>query len=171
MTATPTGRLVRREDGADLVIDRTFPEPVDEMWAAITESDRTATWFGPWTGTAAPGNTIRVQMRFEDGEPWMDMTIEECERPTRYVLSSSDDFGSWLMEMQVAAEPDGCRVRLIQHLDSASVALAADTGPGWEYYLDLLVAARSRGPRPDFDGYLELKGHYESEVARVAESP
>ncbi|EME16026.1 SRPBCC family protein [Rhodococcus triatomae] len=168
MPATATGRLVRRGDGADLLIDRQFSEPAAEMWAAVTRSERTAAWFGPWSGTAAPGNTIHVQMRFEDGEPWMDMTVEECEPPDRYVLSSSDDFGSWLMELQVAAAPGGCRVRLIQHLDSSSVALAADTGPGWEYYLDLLVAARSGGPRPEFDGYLELKGHYESEVARVA---
>jgi hypothetical protein len=59
-------------------------------------------------------------------------------------------------------------VRLIQHLDAAAAALAVDTGPGWEYYLDLLVTAQSAEPRPRFDDYLALKGLYESEVARLA---
>ncbi|MGW0044550.1 SRPBCC family protein [Rhodococcus sp. NPDC003348] len=170
MTVTPTGRVVRRDSGADLVIDRRFPDPIEEVWAAVTESDRTAAWFGPWTGTGAPGNTIRVQMLFEEGEPWMDMTVEACEAPTRYVVSSSDEFGSWLMEVQLVAEPDGTLLSLIQHLDEASVAVAVDTGPGWEYYLDLLVAARTGGSRPQFDDYLAMKGHYESEVARLGEN-
>ncbi|WP_137876321.1 SRPBCC family protein [Rhodococcus sp. Q] len=168
MTVTPTGRVVRTASGADLVIDRLFSVSAEQMWAAVTESDRTAAWFGPWTGTGSAGNAIRVQMVFEEGEPWMDMTIEVCEAPSRYVVSSTDDFGSWLMEVQVAADGDGSRVRLIQHLDAAAAALAVDTGPGWEYYLDLLVAAQSGDPRPRFDDYLALKGHYESEVARLA---
>ncbi|GAA4476261.1 hypothetical protein GCM10023094_15700 [Rhodococcus olei] len=169
MAVTPTGRVVRHDSGADLVIDRRFSAPVEEMWAAVTESDRTAAWFGPWTGTGAPGHTIHVQMLFEEGEPWMDMTVEACESPTRYAVSSSDAFGSWLMEMQLTPEPGGTRVSLIQHLDEASVALAVDTGPGWEYYLDLLVAAHSGGPRPCFDDCLALKRHYESEVARAVD--
>ena len=107
MTVTPTGRVVRTASGADLVIDRLFSVSAEQMWAAVTESDRTAAWFGPWTGTGSAGNAIRVQMAFEQGEPWMDMTIEVCEAPSRYVVSSTDDFGSWLMEVQVAADGDG----------------------------------------------------------------
>jgi hypothetical protein len=28
-----------------------------------------------------------------------------------------------------------------------------DLGPGWEFYLDNLVASRSNGPLPDFNDY------------------
>ena len=40
--------------------------------------------------------------------------------------------------------------------------LAADAGPGWEYYLDNLVAARAGEPLPKFDeDYPAQKAYYE----------
>jgi len=38
-----------------------------------------------------------------------------------------------------------------------------DYGPGWEYYLDMLVAARDDLPTPSFDDYYPaMKGYYEA---------
>ncbi|MEO3888984.1 hypothetical protein [Nonomuraea sp. B5E05] len=31
--------------------------------------------------------------------------------------------------------------------------MAGDVGPGWEYYLDMLVASRDGSPTPDFHDY------------------
>ena len=39
----------------------------------------------------------------------------------------------------------------------------AMSAPGWEYYLDLLVAARDGGPTPEWDDYYPAqKGYYEA---------
>ena len=35
-------------------------------------------------------------------------------------------------------------------------AVIGEIGPGWEYYLDQLVAASSGAPLPDFDAYLRV---------------
>ena len=56
MSPTPTGRLF----GDDLVLTRTLRAPIADVWASITEPDRTARWFGPWQGDAGPGSTITV---------------------------------------------------------------------------------------------------------------
>ena len=46
MTTTPTGRLVPAAGGSALVVSRTFRAPIEDVWASVTEPDRTARWFG-----------------------------------------------------------------------------------------------------------------------------
>jgi len=39
-----------------------------------------------------------------------------------------------------------------------------EVGPGWEYYLDALVASRDGQPAPDFDDYYPaMKEHFEAQ--------
>jgi uncharacterized protein YndB with AHSA1/START domain len=158
MSPTPTGRLF----GNDLVLTRTFHAPVDDVWASLTDSERTARWFGPWKGDAAPGRTIQIQMVHEEGQPWMDMTIDACEPPRRLALSTVDEHGGWHLDM-VLAESDGVtELRFTQHL--TDTAGAGEIGPGWEYYLDVLVASRDGRPLPVFDDYYPaMKEHFEAQ--------
>jgi uncharacterized protein YndB with AHSA1/START domain len=158
MSPTPTGRLI----GTDLVLTRTFRAPVADVWASLSDPERTARWFGPWQGDAAPGNTIKVQMAYEDGGPWMDMTIEACEAPHRLALSSVDEHGSWHLDLTLTETAGVTELRFTQHLtDTGSVG---EVGPGWEYYLDALVASRDGLPMPDFDDYYpSMKDHFEAQ--------
>ncbi|MEO3826926.1 SRPBCC family protein [Actinomadura sp. B10D3] len=155
----PTARLLRTGTGSDLVLTRTFRAPITDVWASVTDPERTARWFGPWKGDAAPGKTIRVQMAFEEQEPWMDMHIDACEPPERLALSASDEYGDWFLEL-LLEEADGVtRLRFVQHLDSTDEI--GEVGPGWEYYLDMLVAARDGSPGPNFDDYYPaMKPHF-----------
>ncbi len=57
-------------------MSRTFRAPIEDVWASGTEPDRTARWFGTWTGDAAPGRMIKVQMGFEEEAPWLDKRIQ-----------------------------------------------------------------------------------------------
>jgi uncharacterized protein YndB with AHSA1/START domain len=158
MNPTPTGRLF----GNDLVLTRTFQAPVDDVWASLTDSERTARWFGPWKGEAAPGGTIQVQMVQEESQPWMDMTIDACEPPRRLALSSVGEYGSWHLDM-VLVENDGVtELRFTQHMtDTDGVG---EIGPGWEFYLDALVASRDGGPAPKFDDYYpSMKQHFDAQ--------
>lgn len=36
-----------------LVFERTFHAPIEDVWAAVTESDRLARWIGVWTDVHA----------------------------------------------------------------------------------------------------------------------
>jgi len=40
MMPQPTGRLVRKDDGVYLVLDRMFKAPIEEVWAYFSRSPR-----------------------------------------------------------------------------------------------------------------------------------
>lgn len=165
MTRTPNGQLFPTDSGNDLVLTRTFRAPVDDVWASVTDPARTARWFGPWKGEAAPGRTIEVQTVFEEGEPWMTARIDACEPPHRLALSTTDEAGAWHMEL-LLSEADGVtELRFVHHL--ATTEGIGDVGPGWEFYLDLLVASRDGSPLPTFGEYYPAMKVYYDELPRA----
>jgi uncharacterized protein YndB with AHSA1/START domain len=158
MSPTPTGRLLHGDDGRDLVLTRKFRADIEDVWASITESERTARWFASWTGDAGPGKTIRQKLMFEEGQPESDLHIDACEPPRHLAVSAVDDYGSWRLEARLH-ETDGITtLTFIQHLDDS--ADPGMVGPGWEYYLDLLVSSREGTPQPAFDDYFPAQQAY-----------
>jgi uncharacterized protein YndB with AHSA1/START domain len=150
----PTGRL----EGNDLVLTRRFEAPIEDVWRSITASESTARWYGTWTGTPGAGNTIQVKMLFEKDEPVSEARIDACEPPRRLALSTTGEYGVRL-EVTLAQAGGVTELRLVHHLTDRT--LARDFGPGWEYYLDNLVAARAGEKLPSFDEYYpSMQGHY-----------
>ncbi|UDF33065.1 UNVERIFIED_ORG: SRPBCC family protein (plasmid) [Roseateles sp. XES5] len=155
MNPKPTGRV----EGNDLIITREFLAPVDDVWASVTASEKTALWFGRWEGDAGPGKIVRLQLLHEKGQPWTNVMIEECEAPRRLVLTMKDEHGDWRIELTLTQTGDRTELRFVQPLSDRM--LAGDVGPGWEYYLDMLVAAREGKALPSFaDYYPAQKAYY-----------
>ncbi|MEZ4362015.1 MAG: SRPBCC family protein [Kofleriaceae bacterium] len=142
----PTGRL----EGNDLVLTRKFSAPIEDVWTSITNSDSTARWYGSWRGTPGAGNTIWIKMLFEPDGPESEAHIDACEAPHRLALSTKGPWGVKL-ELTLAQLDDGTELRFVQR--QVDPELARDMGPGWEYYLDNLVAARAGAQLPTFDEY------------------
>ncbi|MET0414751.1 MAG: SRPBCC family protein [Actinoplanes sp.] len=157
MTNSPTGRLL----GKDLVLTRSYRADIEDVWASVTEPDRTARWFGRWRGEAGPGRTVQLQMAYEgDDPPWMDVHIDACEPPRRLAVSTVDEAGAWHLELLLEHAAGRTELRLVHHLTSTEGL--GEVGPGWEYYLDMLTAARDETPQPSFDDYYPaMKAHYE----------
>ena len=153
MSSQPTGRL----RGNALVVSRTFRASIEDVWKSVTDADSTARWYGRWEGTPGAGNKIRVQMAFEEGAPWSKKKIEVCEPPRRLVLTSDSKFVQRL-ELVLTTTNDGCELELIHH--DVNPAMVGDFGPGWELYLDALVASREDKPRPAFDAYYPSQKAY-----------
>ncbi|WP_069167463.1 SRPBCC family protein [Nocardia altamirensis] len=161
MTPQPNGRLDRTDGRRDLILTRTYRAPIADVWASITESDRTARWFGPWEGEAGTGRNIKVQMVYEEGKPWSDAHIDACEPPRRLAITTKDDFGTWHLEA-VLTETDGSTELVFTHHLEPEAPIA-QVGPGWEYYLDALGAARTGTDRPDFEDYYpSMQQYYEA---------
>jgi uncharacterized protein YndB with AHSA1/START domain len=159
MTEQPTGRLTTDANGRQLVVSRSFRAPIEDVWASVTEPDRTARWFGTWTGDAAPGRMIKVQMGFEESAPWLDKRIDVCDPPRRLVLSNES--GDMRIELLLSHTDGLTEFQLVHHLDPTDDISAY--GPGWEYYLDMLVASRDDLPTPSFDDYYPaMKPYYEA---------
>lgn len=155
MNPQPTG-FVR---GNELILTRTFRAPIEDVWASLTKSEKTELWFCRWEGDAGPGKTVRLQLVHEKGQPWANAVVEECEAPRRLVVTMKDDSGDWRIALTLMQTDDTTELRFVQHLSDPK--LAGDAGPGWEYYLDMLVAAREGKARPLFEDYYpSQKAHF-----------
>jgi uncharacterized protein YndB with AHSA1/START domain len=164
---TPTGRITRAGDSLfDLRLSRVFHARLQEVWDSVTDPRLTADWFGTWRGEAAPNSVIEVQMRFEEGLPWMSARIDRCDAPDVLALSVLDESGGWQLELRLTQRGEDTELEFVQHLDDP--AAADSIGPGWEYYLDNLVAARVEAPLPDFgDYYPNQAEYYRAEAERA----
>ncbi|MFI9532475.1 SRPBCC family protein [Nocardia fusca] len=159
MTIRPTGRLETTPAGHDLVLTRTYRAPIEDVWASITESERTARWFGPWQGEPGPGRTIQVKLSYEEGQPWSEYTVDACEPPYRLALRAVDEHGSWHLEVTLTEHEGQTELVFVHHLISPEQL--PEIGPGWDYYLDALGASRTDARRPEFDDYYPaLRSHY-----------
>lgn len=167
MNPTPTGRLVRTPEGRDLQITRTFRASIEDVWASLTESERTARWFGSWSGEPGPGQVIQVRFTHEQGDASAPMTIVACDAPRHLALRSGEELGGWHLEAHLTEWNGVTELRFTQHLsDDVDVG---SVGPGWEYYLDNLLAAHEGAPLVDFNDYYPAQQEYfRSQAAELA---
>lgn len=157
----PSGKLLATEAGRDLILTRSFDDPIESIWAELTEPERTVRWFASWSGERAPGERVSYRMVFEEGAPEAEMLIEACEAPRRLAVRSEDEQGSWVLEARLREEGGGTVLDLVHHLSEETQV--EYVGPGWEYYLDMLVAAHADEPLPSFDDYFPAqRGYYEA---------
>lgn len=158
MSPQPTGLVVPTSEGADLILTRTFRATIDDVWKSVTDPDRTARWFGRWEGDAGPGKYVTLHLGFEKDAPPGRVLIETCRPPHALAISMKDDFGHWRLELSLSQTGDVTTLTFVQHLtDTTSVG---DTGPGWEYYLDMLIASRDGNPLPRFGDYYPAQRDY-----------
>jgi uncharacterized protein YndB with AHSA1/START domain len=165
MSPAPRGWIEATARGRALVLTRTFHASLEDVWASLTEPERTAQWFAAWTGKAEPGAVIRCRMVFEEGDQETEVTIDACEPPRHLAVSTDEASGGWHLEARLAHEDGTTTLTLMHHLDRD--ADPGMIGPGWEYYLDLLVASRTGRPRPAFDTYFPAQmGYYRAQDFR-----
>jgi len=133
------------------------------VWASITEPERTARWFAHWTGEGKPGSKVRIRLTQEDGEPESDLTIIAGEPPHRLEVETVDEYGRWRLEARLAESGGVTTVTFLHHLGPDTDVTT--TGPGWEYYLDVLSATITGAPKPDFGDYYPALAEYYKDLS------
>ena len=154
----PTGLLRAVDQGFDLVMTRSLPVELAAAWAWLTESENTARWIGRWKGTGAQGETVKLQMGFEEVTTWSDVKIEDCRAPHYLRISTIESSGSWELSVELTALGQGTELSFVHH--GLAPAAAVDIGPGWEYYLDQLLASITGDPLPVWDDYYPGQREY-----------
>lgn len=164
MNTRPTGRIARDGDRLVLTLTREFRAPIEDVWAAVTEPERLERWIGTFTGDPTSGR-VAFRMTAEEGAPAEDMEIRECRPPSVLRLTSHVGEERWLLDLTLT-EQDGVTTLTFTQPGIDPVAAEA-VGPGWEYYLDRLVAAETGGDvgAIDFDRdyYPAMLEHYRVE--------
>ena len=163
MTRQPTGRIIPTPGGRDLVLQRTFRAPIEDVWASITEPERSARWIASWTGESGPGKTITIQMTAEEGAEPEPAAITACDAPRHLAMDWVSGGARWRTEVSLKENDGITTLTFVHHLtldDDVS-----DIGPGWEYYLDRLVADRAGEPFASWEEYYPVqKDHYAETV-------
>jgi len=158
MTATPGGHITVIDGQPHLSLTRTFRAPIDDVWASVTEPERLERWVGTWTGSPGIGKTVTFVMTAEEGAEPEHVHIRECDPPRRFLGDFVQAETTWRIGLSLE-EVDGVTALTLTQV----VNPGDDTGsfgPGWEYYLDRLVASRLDTAMPDWDDYYPAQRSY-----------
>ncbi|MCF6508386.1 SRPBCC family protein [Blastococcus sp. MG754426] len=150
------GTVTTEADGRRrLEFRRSWPDPIEDVWAALAEPDRLARWIGTYDGERRPGGSGTFTMTHEDepvGEP---MTVVECDPPRRLVVQweqEQEGSGVWRVDLDLFAEGDRTVLRFVQ-VFAAGVDVT-DHAMGWHWYLDKFDSEVSGRPVPgDWDSF------------------
>ena len=148
-TETRRGTVTRLEDGRQrLEFRRSWPDPIEDVWSALTEPDRLARWIGVYEGERRPGGTGTFVMTHEEGEHTGEpATIVECDPPRRLVIEwEQENAENWRIDLDLRAEEGRTHLRFVQVFPAD--ADVTDFAMGWHWYLDKLDAEVSGRPAP-----------------------
>lgn len=150
MTARPTGRLVRREDGLYLMLDRLFTAKIDDVWHSLTNPQEMSHWIGTYSGNPSTGG-VKAKWSGTAGEQGEYATVLEWDPPHRVLFDIGDDEHKRRIFCHLKEAGGRTTLTMGQRLRSALEAPAV--GPSLDYYLDRLNAYRHRQPLPEWEDY------------------
>lgn len=159
----PTGRVARDADGLEVIVSRSIPAPASEVWEWVTRPEQVRRWYGAFRGTPRPGSVHSVKLTAEEGSPTVRIAVVECVPGERYVIETAGVAAPWRITVSVADLGASSRLFIAQRIETAREA--GEAGPGWEYYLDRLIAAREGGRMPDFADYFPSQRPYYERLA------
>jgi uncharacterized protein YndB with AHSA1/START domain len=120
----------KQVDGTEsigVLLHRSYPAPIQDVWSAVTDPDRIERWFLPVSGELRPGGNFQLE-----GNAGGD--ILECEPPRRLKLT----FGgpTSLVELRLSPAGEGDTILELEHTVpiemAGSGAGALYVGPGWD---------------------------------------
>lgn len=157
----PTGSLGEGPHGVELQLRRQFQEPLDTVWAAITDSAQLQQWIGRWEGDPASGHVTFLMTAEGEDAPPEKCRILECSPPRRLTLETSVGPDVWHLRLTLSHDGGTTTLLFAQQVGDDPLG---SIGPGWEYYLDRLTAVlegRDAGEVAWEDYYPRLSEHYE----------
>lgn len=155
----PSGKL--EDNGTSLVLTRTVEAPVRQVWAHLTRPGLLAKWYGSWSGDLRDG-FVTVRMSDEEGSPPpIRHRILAAEPPRLLCVRTGMGEQEWLLSVRLNDDQGRTRIDLRQ--ENFDPEALPSVGPGWEWYLDRLVAAVMDDQIPTIDDF-------ESDYMKLAEA-
>ncbi len=169
---------LRAADGAGVVrIEDRYDTGIDDLWAAITDPDRLARWYGRVEGDLRPGGEFRLHVE----SAGIDAVgrVEECDPPRRLRMTNRETDESWregdgvppfdeAVEAMLTA--DGDQTVLVIEVRGMPLDKVAFYGAGWQLHAEAL-AAHLAGREPGGDAearFGELVPAYQAQAAELA---
>ena len=154
------GAVTTLDDGRQrLEFRRSWPDPIEDVWSALTEPDRLARWIGTYDGARGAGGAGTFTMTHEEGEhAGEQMTILACEPPRRLVVEwVQQDADAWRVDLDLWTEDGRTFLTFVQVFPAG--ADVTDFAMGWHWYLDKFDAEVGGRPAPAvWDDFLASVG-------------
>jgi uncharacterized protein YndB with AHSA1/START domain len=141
--ATMTGSIITIRGEHNLVLRRTFAATAEQVWRELTDSERLERWIGRWEGDPQSGSVTFFMTAEGQDAPPAEFTIRECEPHERFSGDLPPAAGGWHLWFELEEEDGLTTLTFGQVLRGGEDV--GEVGPGWEYYLDRLVASYSLG--------------------------
>lgn len=152
--------LERTKDGGLIGFERAFPNPIGDVWSALTNPDRLADWWPPFATNVHVDLREGGTMSFDwpDG-PQLEFRFLRIEPPTLLEHTHTSP-GSW-MRYELDATDEGTLLRATYFVPEPDEAIQRGDIVGGHYGFDRLEAALAGHPVPlDFGAFTALQGRY-----------
>lgn len=161
MTSHPTGHLIAADERMALTFDREFDAPITDVWTSMTDRIRLEEWIGHWTGSPTT-DTVTFITAAETEVMTEHIRIIDCDEPHRFVaIHGHGETERWIWFNLSDATIGVTRLTFGHTL--LALEEATSIGPGWDFYLDRLVASRRGTLLPSWEDYYPAYvPHYES---------
>lgn len=128
-----------RDHSNALELRRSFRIRATKLWRYLVDSDYLDQWFGAWQGDPE-SRRVQVTLSAEEGSPTESVEILDCDqRALLLEVRTGQGSERWQLELHIETRDEGSE--LVFRMPGLDPQMASSVGPGWEFYLDRLVAA------------------------------
>ena len=136
-------------------IEDHYGSAIDDLWSALTDPGRLASWYGQVEGDLRPGGQFRLHV--EDADSDATGRVEVCEPPRRLQVMTRETEESYRRgqgvppydeALDATLTADGDQTILVIEVQGMPLDAIAFYGVGWQIHAETLaayLAGRTRG--------------------------
>ena len=157
-------------------IEDRYGTGIDDLWQALTDPDRLASWYGQVEGDLRPGGQFRLHV--EDADSDATGGVEACEPPQRLQVMTRETEESYRRGNGVAPydealdatlTADGDQTILVYEERGMPLNLIGAYGAGIQVHVENLAAhVAGRGRCDGESRWKELQSAYDELAAKVS---
>ena len=148
---------LRSAGGAGVVrIEERYHTGIDDLWSALTDPGRLASWYGQVDGDLRPGGQFRLHV--EDADSDATGRVEACEPARRLRVTTRETEESYQrgqgvppydQALEVTLTADDDQVILVLEVRGMPLDAIAFYGVGWQIHAENLAAYLAGRTRDD----------------------
>ncbi|HEV2475599.1 MAG TPA: SRPBCC family protein [Candidatus Dormibacteraeota bacterium] len=178
--ASGAGRILgslRSAGGQGVVrIEDSYAAEIDDLWSALTDPRRLASWYGDVEGDLRSGGEFSLHI---ESDGW-DGTgrVDACDAPRRLLVTTRESEESWQKgggaepfdeAIEATLTPDGQQTILVIEVRGLPLDKIAFYGAGWQIHAENLAAHLAGRQRRDSEKrWQELVPPYQDLAAGVS---
>jgi uncharacterized protein YndB with AHSA1/START domain len=167
---------LRSADGKGVVrIEDRYDTGVDDLWSALTDPSRLASWYGQVEGDLRPGGEFRLHVESSDSDG--TGRVEACDPPRRLLVTTRESDESYQRgrgappfdeTIEATLTADGDQTILVIEVRGLPLDKIAFYGAGWQIHAETLAAhVAGREPGDTQARWDELVPPYQTLAASI----